>query len=379
MGYVDFERSLLPALFRDSIGATVFSLNCRLLLGDVLLGLPLPDAHSGWFVLWSALTIIVVVITYRGLAFLLGGSAIRKSWAPALAFALGYLGVHLVWMTAAPRYFVVLLPFVVIAWMIGTRGRSWLPRIAIAAVLILYGFQDASAWRESRNPPPENRAPAAALAFLRSQPAANAIVYAFNPYVVFLYTGLSSLSVFPAANPEALYAKTSAMWITDILLAPSRVTFMALSAAFDSTQGWPRQEQWVRMCPDLFEKVFDNEAEGTQVYRLRADAHFSQAYSLMSQASADIQAGHLERASETLKTAYAIDPENAGVLHRYGVTLLLIGQNPVLARTLLEKATHLRPRFALAYQNLALAETFLKHPEAARRARAAADALTALQ
>ena len=199
--------------------------------------------------------------------------------------ALGYLGIHLFWMASAPRYFLVLLPLTSILWMIGSRGRSWIPQIVLAALLGLYEWQDLNAWRESRRPPQENRLPAKAFAFLGTHATPATVVYTFNQYAVFLHTGLPAISAVAAQSPEALYAKAREHGITDILLVASRVMFMRLSAGLDSTCGWPRQEQWVRTCPDLFEKVFENAGEGTQVYRLRPDDHFAQAYALASQAS----------------------------------------------------------------------------------------------
>lgn len=242
-------------------------------------------------------------------------------------FGSSYLIVHLFWHVAVPRYFIVLIPLVLIGLVRGIteyapfliRKRSWL--VAVAAIpVISYSYANGRSLHESlwaRNP--MKAPPWRSLAWLRENAPPDARVVSSIASTVALYTQRPAIALIKTHNVETfLYTMRQRQmeYVVDRRLA-SVASGVRGTENFDREWAWMRR--WIRKYPDYFQVVFDAPRERTTIYRIRVTPTFIAAFEKYTEAAKDLQAGRSEDAFQKVQDALRFDPELGVASLMYGV------------------------------------------------------------
>jgi tetratricopeptide (TPR) repeat protein len=140
--------------------------------------------------------------------------------------------------------------------------------------------------------------------------------------------------------------------ITHILFTAPAFLYVQTPEERRPEEVWRRARDWVQGSPASFVARYRNEAEGTEIFAVRAEPSLMAAYKLYLQARDAVDQGHLAL-GRTLLDASFNRFHLPSALNAYGTVCLLMGRDFDDARAALEEALELRPDFPAAAVNLA--------------------------
>lgn len=273
--YADFWMKTWPALAATSgFGLRHLARMVRMLVLDCALACPAEGLIGDLLVLSG------IILLGRGLLSL--GRPPRR---PAgrdvglAAFFCAYGALHAIWPVADPRFFLVLLPWVlVLAWE-GLRdalAAPWRRGVALAAcglVLCGYARHDAFALRQARQPPLANRLPALSLEWVRRSAPADARFWTIlaSPMIT-LHTGRPAVRFVPPADVEVLIGKLRRMKVDFVFHEPLRAAFDPLAAAAGPAAAWAAFPDAARRHPGAFRLIYSEPREAVLIFQVLPDS-----------------------------------------------------------------------------------------------------------
>lgn len=312
-----------------------------------------PGAHGLSLVFLCLLTVALFGWNVRDA---LSGDTLWKRVAILAAFF--YIAVHGLWPAEDDRFFIPLLP-IMAALFIKTlddwADRVSLPRlwrvVSIGVVLCLFAIHRPVVSADSR--------PQATLRFIVSQTPPDTLFLTNKDGWLTLYTGYQR-----AGDPEALNAEDFAyqlqkagvgrIWILRRPMADRQVE-----------QLWRQADQWMQSWPAVFPVLYSDREENSTVYGLNAGKNYVAAYEAYWSARQLLAHGDRPKAMDALSAlAKRTDVVLPGALNDYGALLLEQGDaRHAIANV--QRALNARPRFMLAWVNLARARARLADKDGA--------------
>ncbi|HVO33705.1 MAG TPA: tetratricopeptide repeat protein [Elusimicrobiota bacterium] len=347
----------------------------RIFFTSNLMALPLEPASAaarGGEIVAAIFVLALAVLAWRSMRR--GGKPGPIIFPVALIFAGFYAFIHWLWPVAMPRYFHPVMPLALLAivagsqalWHRGTWGRGG---VILSGLLmaVLYGRQDAEAWAQARHPLPQCQLPMETLSWIRAHAPEDAVFFAFRMPSVYLYTGRQGWVWMPARDIDELRYLLLQHHVTHVLYEPLPVVFVHRTTGGDPGWTWEHSQAWLDSKPPGFERVFLNVSEQTEIFSVRPDATYVQAYDLYREALKSLQTGGPTAAARArLDRAIALEPAFSSALNAYGASLLIAGRDLPRAERYLRRAVRARPSFTLAWLNLARVEKRLGQLDEAR-------------
>jgi len=272
--------------------------------------------------------------------------------------------MHAAWPIAAPRFFIVLLPLVLLlAWeglrgMLTTSSRQGCALAACGLILSCYAAQDAFALHQARHKPLENRLPARSLAWVSRSTAADARFWTLlaSPMLT-LHTGRAAVSFVPSLDPEALRYRLHQMRVEFVFHEPLRASFDPLAVKPGVAAAWDAFPDMARRHPEAFRLVHAEVWESVQIFAVVPDAAFDEAYALTLEARRDLEGSGWDAGFAELERALKLYPGSTVAVNTYAAASMVTGKHLDRARMLLREALRLRPDLVEARANLERLET----------------------
>lgn len=295
----------------------------------------------------------------KGLHVLLTGPAPGR----LLALAAGLLvaGQALVlslWTAGSERYALPLLPFGILFLVSGLyawcRSRLNIARILLAATALGFLVHTGVLVRETLSPrrAPETRLYFRTLDWIRAETPPGSRFVGNGP-LIDLYTGRSGCGMSAAVNYDAFISYLAGRRVTHALVDDRGV--LAAQGSYLNNQAWQKamERGWIRSHPRVFQKVYSDPGERTEVYRVALPARWDKAAGFYVQAQRDAQNSDLPAAAAGLRRALAEAPEFPSALISLASLELAGRRDAAAAEKLLRSALALEPNFPRATQMLA--------------------------
>jgi hypothetical protein len=191
-----------------------------------------------------------------------------------------YVAVVLAWpFPPPPRFFVPVLPLILLAAWDGVRGSvalAWARRVAVVGAAVLFVAAGAGAFvrlRDARTEPSLHR-----YEWIRNHTAPDDVVACVLDPNCYLYTQRKAVSI-AIAEVAPFYSKGGTFAIRMAKLAEMLEVSGARWVMVEPFPGARPLEQLARgavdklqeLCPGLLEEAWRDDQEGSVVYRLRAE------------------------------------------------------------------------------------------------------------
>ncbi|OGR77103.1 MAG: hypothetical protein A2X32_07430 [Elusimicrobia bacterium GWC2_64_44] len=325
----------------------------------LLYGFTLPWPRGTAFDLAGALAIAAVLgLGAKGLHGLLSGPTPGR----LLALAAGLLvaGQALVlslWTVNSERYALPLLPFGALFLVSGLYG--WCRSRPIAARLLLAGtalgflIHTGLLVRETHSAlrAPESRLYFRTLAWIRAETPPESR-FAGNGPLIDLYTGRSGYGLSAAVNADVFFSYLAGLRVTHALVDDRGV--LAAQGSYLNNQAWQKamEKGWIRGHPRVFQKIYADPVEKTEVYRVTLPARWAEAAGFYAQAERDLRGSDLAAADANLRRALAEVPDFPSALMALA-SVELVRRNAAGAERPLRRVLEVEPNFPRATQLLA--------------------------
>ncbi|MFA6031248.1 MAG: glycosyltransferase family 39 protein [Elusimicrobiota bacterium] len=210
-----------------------------------------------------------------GLALTLLGLRRLRPGPLALLAAAGYAGLHLLWAKTTARYLLPALPFVCALVLLGTQEleerwalrRAALPLATLALALALFAPTLGTVFAASRRKgTPLTTPPERTFSWIRTHAPPDAVFAAEEQGRVYLLTGRRSARLRGAPTSREFAAGLRARGAGWVLSLPDGG---AIVRRDDPNAPLPSSDLRRLAAPPLFEKVFEDPAERSAIYRLR--------------------------------------------------------------------------------------------------------------
>lgn len=326
----------------------------------LLYGFTLPWPRGPAFDLAGALAIAAVIcLGAKGLHVLLSGPPPGR----LLALSAGLLvaGQALVlslWTVGSERYALPLLPFGALFLVSGLyawcRSRRIVARLLLAGTALGFLIHAGLLFRETHSAlrAPETRLYFRTLDWIRTETPPESR-FAGNGPLIDLYTGRAGCGLSVAVNADVFFSYLAGLRVTHALVDDRSV--LAAQGSYLNDQAWQKamEKGWIRSHPRVFQKVYSEPLERTEVYRVTLPARWAQAAGLYAQAQRDLQSSDLPAAAANLRRSIAEVPDFPSALITLASVELAGRRNPAGAERLLRRVLELEPNFPRATQLLA--------------------------
>lgn len=276
------------------------------------------------------------------------------------AYALGYFLLHVLQLMNQPRYLYAGLPLALASALYGAQElmrRAKPLRVLCALYGIALGVSAGAhaVQRVKWANVPENRhaLPSTTFDWVRQNTPEDAVFFAFDNAQLYLYTRRKAHSSYAEIDRDYFRYQLMTNQTSWILLTRMDVlSFNAPTRYLSESQRSARVARWVRAMPGAFELKWESPAEGTQVYRIREDARFVQAFARYLEAVTRLNHGESAAGESLLEQVLRQAPDLAPAWNAWGTSLFLKGGSPGKAETALRTALRLRPDYTQAWVNL---------------------------
>lgn len=282
-------------------------------------------------------------------------------------FGIGLVLLHTVWVAVTPRYFVVLVP-----WMLflsglaferlrrtGYRWPFWL----CAAVLALsYVRADRRLIQTAMNRSTRDdlTGDSATMEWIRGHTPAQARLLSNKNGAVFLFTGRYAYSAGTERSLDEFRHWLLTQGIDHILLKPEPLLNP------DKQRLWQRTQDWVDSMPDWFPVVYVNKAEQTKVYAVVDAPLYQRAWQSYDVGIEALERGDRGLAKERLQQALTQYRRFPLALTALAVVDMQEGGSLAEPKALLEEALKIEPTLALAQHNRDVAKMWQEKKRANR-------------
>jgi len=264
----------------------------------------------------------------------------------AYCFFFLYSLLHLLWPVSDPRFFLVLLPFALLAIVEGARDAgSPLVLAGLGLWLFSYANGNVQSFRET------DAAPKATFSWIRANTLSSARFWSYDSALIELYTNRRAVRLTVPADEEAFRDRLLSERIDFLYYAPMRIAFEAIPGIERLALNWSRSRQWVASSA-AYRPVYASPEESTLVYRVVPSESFQRAYALYRSALEEFSRAEWEQGLPLIEEALRLEPRFASALNAYGATCLITGRDLALAEKRLLEAVRLRPDYAVAQENL---------------------------
>ncbi len=272
-----------------------------------------------------------------------------------------YFLIHLFWHVAIRRYFIPILPFVLVFM---TRGfaeisahvrerRKWMRPVFVFLFFVPYVVSNSYAVFETFVAlDPMKSPPLRTLQWLRENTASGTKVFSIIAPNVSLYAkrfATCEVNVNRAEEFQLFLIRNSFGYIVDReveLVAPT------VGSTINHNKGWARIRKWIHQYPHRFQPIFSDASERTNIYRVIPDDRFVRAYEKFNEASRHYATGDYEQAYWKVSESQAIDADIGTAANLLGA-LYLMANDSANAERLFRRAMALDPDFPLPMVNLA--------------------------
>lgn len=270
-----------------------------------------------------------------------------------------YFLVHAAWPLADPRFFLVLLPFALLAIVAGawdTGGfslrRPWI-FAALGLWLLSYGHGNARMFLEPPRTSAARQAPMSTFSWIETNTPPSARFWGFyDSPMIELYTGRAGVSLPVPPDDEAFLYQLLDKRVDYLYYAPMRLAFAPVRGIERVRSDWNESRRWAASWDSAFKPVYANREESTAIYQVLRSDSFQKAYSLYLAALDDFKQARWAEGLARLEEALRWEPRLVSALNAYGATCLITGRNLGVAQRRLEEALRLRPDHVLARLNL---------------------------
>jgi hypothetical protein len=365
--YSRYWEEGLPLLLREPVAVlSQWHRTAYLFFGTSLTGASLPRTRGGFF---ASLVLVGAVAWFfaNGFLFLWRERARRPLLGAIAVFVGGCFVVQAFWPIQDTRYFLPLVPFGLIFLVVGISSRRSLFASALLAVVCAYGLQNgrllAETWSAQRLR--VQIFPRGTMEWLEGHTPENGLLLGKVP-TIYLYTRRQGLPAVLADDAEEFRYRCLRQGVTHVVSLPVSVITIAGAKTVDQDRTWKQNMGWASSWPEAFEPVYENPKEGSAVFRLVPDRHFTSAYALYLAAREDLVSGGIGPGLKALDRALRLRPRLVCALNVKGAALMLDGRLAQAERPLLA-ALEIRPDHALALVNLARLRVRQGRPDEARR------------
>lgn len=335
------------------------------MVGQVLVAWPAGHVVATGFLI--AATVLMLAAVGYGLRLLAQSSAEERLqlFAPA-CFLLLYTGLHVVWLALDERYFLPLLPFLLlplVATLLSLRpwGRMvilflslWYAASNLVAAPLLGGAKLAlpvQTYRWIQEHVPSDSllfTPAAATGGLYTQ---RKMVYAQQP-----------------EDADALRFELLTHGITHLLYQSSHLITVSQGApqSVDGNRQWARTGRWLVGDSKHYAKLYENEKEGTVLFAINPDPAFVKAYHEFRQIVVRAASSPPADTAKELRAILKEVPDFPSAWNALASTYLRSGNEVVAADQAAQQALRLRPHYPFALLNRARVQARKGQSEAAR-------------
>ena len=343
-------------------------------------GLAYPLPRGPYFDIFGTLLISgVLYLCGKGISALLSGAA--KTRFVALSACLLLIGQGLVmtlWTFYSERYALLMLPLGLLFLAAGSYA-ALKTRPAARALLgaAAIGFFCYSAWlaREinSDRRPIDSRLCARTLDWIRRETPPGSRFFG-DGALLELYTGRTGQSMFSASDADYFLACLSRLGITYAMIVD--LPILSPRGPYSNNQALQKitENSWVRGHPRLYQKVFSDPEERTEIYSVKVPARWNEAVTVYAGALEDVRNSKLPAAEEKLRLALAAVPDFPSALTALAGVRLMRGGGTDEAEKLLRRALALEPDYQRAWGMLVRLLELRGRAREALEARAAAQA-----
>lgn len=322
-------------------------------------------------------------LSLRGLAALLAGPApVRFTALAAGLLLLGQGLVMSVWTVHSERYVLPMLPLGLPLLTAGIssllRARPAAARALLAAAALYFFAQSArlALVLNSGRRPQESRLCSDTLAWIRAETGPDSR-FSGNGDLVRLYTGRAGFGLSAAPDADLFLVYLARLRVTHALVTDLPV--LSTRGPYSSNHALQKaaEKDWIRGHPGLFEKLYSNQAEKTEIYAVRTPGRWLEAAGLYAEALAALRRQDQAAAEAGLRAALAAVPDFPSALALLASLRLPQPGGAAEAERLLRRALVLEPNYPRASQALAaLLERQGRAKEALAAKAAAAAALS---
>lgn len=275
-------------------------------------------------------------------------------------FCAAFFMIHAIHSVINRRYLWVLVPFVLFFLVLGVQewlsGRVLARRtqMLIASPTLIFCFAN-SLLAAIRPPPPRTAFPSRTFEWIQSHISPDEQVLTLWPDTLRLYT--NARSRFPAisSTPNDAAAFRYRMIADGVayLLYQETVTTNNLPQDRKAFDSFLKTQPWASSWPAAFDRVFENDREGTILYRVVSDSRFQPAYLAYLLGLENLQQGNNNLGIAAIRRSLRLDPNLPDAWNAYGAALLTQDQDLPTAEKYFARAIRLRPSYALPALNLA--------------------------
>ena len=158
-----------------------------------------------------------------------------------------------------------------------------------------------------------------------------------------------------------------------MMVQPTGFLFFQSRRGDDPEIQWSKIAAWVQETPNEFPRLYTDPQNAMTLHDVRVPSSFVAAYEKYLKA---LEQPRLEDVLVDLDTALQINDSFPTALNAYGATCYLLNRNAVQAEKRLRQAVQLRPKYRLAWVNLARVLERKRDFKGAAQATAEARALT---
>jgi hypothetical protein len=235
-----------------------------------------------------------------------------------------YLGIHLIWLGMDFRYFWIPLPFLSIALsgLLGPPQKRPLTVIATGGLVVMLSLlviQDMHAAAAIASGKDRVRLLRKSYAWVRAQTDPESFFLVPGSSTFYLYTGRYAVGYIPANNAEDLWYKAQDYGVSHLWQAPASFSSLTDKSVQPEIKFWSDVGQWMIFRPDLFERVYKDEEDHVDVFRIRPDARFRAAYRLFLSALPALNRQAFAEAIPQLRSALQSYSESAEFHNALGV------------------------------------------------------------
>jgi hypothetical protein len=298
----------------------------RVSLFDFFLHMGGPNFRIGSLLIGAAVVALIgigIIILWKDV------SGPRRDLFMSWELFMGFIyTVHLFFPAVGTRYFLVLLPFLLLFFLVGAEALSSLGFfLSGLGLLMCYLASNTGAsdqlWTARRITPDT-------YTWIRDHTSPNAFILSARNQTLTLYTDrYSAPSVFPTDLENFRFALLS-QGVTHLLLAPTRLLALPHPEFVRMQTLWERPDLWMSAWPAAFEQIYQNVAEQTRLIIVRPAPSYVEAYRHYLAALIDFQRGEEAPGLAEVQAALKSDKTFASAHNLYG-TILFYGEHNLVA------------------------------------------------
>ena len=333
-----------------------------------LLGVQWP--HRGVYLLLSDMVILISVF-FCGLGFLGARKRYPQKWRILCAmasFIVGYIAIHLFYLSIDERYFWPLLPFLAIFFLVGIKegfsalrmpSTLYLP-LGLLWCLVLFK-PDALLLHAALLPsPPAVKVPEHTLSWIRNHIPAGTLCIGRQP-LLYVLTGVRGEYTLDTYDREEFLFKTlDGKYAYVILFANSINMPLPTYPGQGGLNLLSQNAGYMTYWRERYIPIYQNTVERTQILKVAPDEAFQKAYRLYLDASSELSAGHGQEAKEALDQSLALYPKLAASWMAYGI-LNYVQADYKSAEVKLTRALAINPDNILANEYMARVLMLQRH------------------